>query len=148
MQLYAVSTGSFLSGFWSWAYFAIGTAPGLLSIGGLTALVKGKFKERFFKVAGLAVIFFALFNLSNGYTLASLGGGNFSDTNSGVTGDPNVTLENGVQIVSMVEGNEGYSPNKFSIKKGVPVKWINWCPGAFVFVLALLLFLSIKSEPF
>jgi len=124
MQLYAVSTGNFLSGALIMGLFAIGTAPGLLSIGGLTALVKGKFKERFFKVAGLAVIFFALFNLSNGYTLASLGGGNFSDTNSGVAGDPNVTLENGVQIVHMVEGNSGYSPNSFSIKKGVPVKWI------------------------
>jgi Uncharacterized conserved protein len=124
MQLYAVSTGNFWSGALIMSLFAIGTAPGLLSIGGLTALVKGKFKERFFKIAGLAVIFFALFNLSNGYTLAGLSGGSFSNTSLGVVSDPNVTLENGVQIVHMVEGNEGYSPNKFSIKKGVPVKWI------------------------
>lgn len=127
MQLYAVSTGSFWSGAIIMGLFALGTAPGLLSVGGLTSLVRGKFKERFFKVAGLAVIFFALFNLNNGYTLASLSIGGFgggSTTNTKIVKDPNVTLENGVQVVRMVEGNNGYSPNKFSIKKGVPVKWI------------------------
>lgn len=127
MQLYAISTGSFSSGAFVMGMFALGTAPGLLSIGGVTSLVHGTFKERFFKVAGLAVIFFALFNLNNGYTLASL---NFSSLNFGSsrvqeqTSDPNVTLEGGVQVVRMVESGRGYSPNSFSIKKGVPVKWI------------------------
>lgn len=126
MQLYAVSTGSFSLGALTMGLFALGTAPGLLSIGGVTSLVRGNFKERFFKVAGLAVIFFGLFNLNNGYTLASL---NFSDFNakSGqgiIANDPNVIMVNGVQVVRMTENNEGYSPNKFSIKKGVPVKWV------------------------
>ena len=127
MQLYAVSTGSFWSGAIVMGLFAIGTAPGLLSIGGLTALVRGSFKDRFFKVAGLAVIIFALFNLSNAYTLASLSVGGFAGKNSDTTNtvkDPNVVMENGVQVVRMVEHNTGYAPNKFSIKKGVPVKWI------------------------
>jgi sulfite exporter TauE/SafE/plastocyanin domain-containing protein/copper chaperone CopZ len=127
MQLYAVSTGSFWSGALVMGLFALGTAPGLLSIGGLTSLVRGNFKERFFKVAGLAVIFFALFNLNNGYTLASLSIGSFGGsetTKTKIVKDPNVTMEDGVQIVRMIEGNNGYSPNKFSIKKGVPVKWI------------------------
>lgn len=126
MQLYAVSTGSFSLGALTMGLFALGTAPGLLSIGGVTSLVKGNFKERFFKVAGLAVIFFGLFNLNNGYTLASLNFGNFN-FGSGqeiAINDPNVTMENGVQVVRMTENNGGYSPNKFSIKKGVPVKWI------------------------
>jgi len=126
MQLYAVSTGSFSFGALTLGLFALGTAPGLLSVGGVTSLVRGNFKERFFKVAGLAVILFGLFNLNNGYALASL---SFSDYSFGsgqeiVVNDPNVTLENGVQIVRMIENNEGYSPNKFSIRKGVPVRWI------------------------
>lgn len=126
MQLYAISTGNFGLGALTMGLFALGTAPGLLSVGGVTSLVRGNFKERFFKVAGLAVIFFGLFNLNNGYTLASL---NFDGFGAGavkeiVVNDPNVTLENGVQIVRMVENNGGYSPNKFSIKKGVPVKWV------------------------
>jgi sulfite exporter TauE/SafE/plastocyanin domain-containing protein/copper chaperone CopZ len=127
MQLYAISTGSFASGAFVMGMFALGTAPGLLSIGGVTSLVRGSFKERFFKVAGVAVIFFGLFNLNNGYTLANLNFSGFSSNNSSqetAVNDPNVTLENGVQVVRMTESNSGYSPNKFSIKKGVPVKFI------------------------
>jgi len=126
MQLYAVSTGNFALGAITMGLFALGTAPGLLSIGGVTSMISGGFRERFFKVAGLAVIFFGLFNINNGYTLA---GFNFADlgNSSGqaiTANDPNVTIENGVQIVKMTEDNDGYSPNKFSIKKGVPVKWV------------------------
>ena len=129
MQLYAVSTGSIGHGALIMGLFALGTAPGLLSIGGVTALIHGAFKERFFKAAGLAVIFFAIFNFNNAYTLASLSLGNFVASpvearDNNVSIDPNVSLENGVQVVHMVEYNRGYSPNKFSIKKGVPVKWI------------------------
>lgn len=127
MQLYAISTGNFGFGALVMGLFALGTAPGLLSIGGVTSLVRGSFKTKFFKFAGLAVIFFALFNLNNGYTLASLSlggsGGNVSNQEVTVS-DPNVTLENGVQVVRMIESNSGYSPRSFSIKKGIPVKWV------------------------
>ncbi|MEK7067922.1 MAG: cupredoxin domain-containing protein, partial [Patescibacteria group bacterium] len=33
-------------------------------------------------------------------------------------------IENGQQIVRMAETNSGYSPNEFTIKKGVPVRWV------------------------
>lgn len=126
MQLYAISTGSFTFGAITMGLFALGTAPGLLSIGGVTSVVSGGFKEKFFKVAGLAVIFFGLFNINNGYTLAGLDFGNSSGEKgqAAITNDPNVIQENGVQIVEMTEDNNGYTPNKFSIKKGVPVRWI------------------------
>ena len=45
--------------------------------------------------------------------------------------DPNVTLENGVQIVKMTQTSSGYSPNSFTIKKGIPVKWIVTSEDAF-----------------
>jgi sulfite exporter TauE/SafE len=127
MQLYAISTGNFFFGALVMGLFALGTAPGLLSVGGVTSLVRGSFKGRFFKVAGLAVLFFALFNLNNGYTLAGLnigGYGNGSSVSGAAVNDPNVTMENGVQVVHMTESNSGYSPNKFSIKKGIKVRWI------------------------
>jgi len=127
MQLYAISSGNFVFGALVMGLFALGTAPGLLSIGGITSLVRGKFKEGFFKAAGLAVIVFALLNLSNGFTLTSLSVGNLSvdkASQKNIIIDPNVTLENGVQVVRMTETNNGYSPNKFAIKKGVLVKWI------------------------
>ncbi|MEK9186503.1 MAG: sulfite exporter TauE/SafE family protein, partial [Patescibacteria group bacterium] len=48
MQLYAVSTGSFWQGAAIMGLFAIGTAPGLLGIGGLTSVFKGRKARVFF----------------------------------------------------------------------------------------------------
>ena len=42
MQMYAIGTGSFWMGMAVMALFAIGTLPGLLSIGSLTSIFKGK----------------------------------------------------------------------------------------------------------
>lgn len=126
MQLYAISTGSFTKGALIMGIFALGTAPGLLGIGGLTSVIKGIFAKRFFKFAGILVIFLAFFNISNGYSLAGWqlpsGGGQTAGTD--IKSDPNVTMENGVQVVRMKEVSSGYAPNKFTIKKGVPVKWV------------------------
>jgi sulfite exporter TauE/SafE/copper chaperone CopZ len=125
MQVYAVSTGSFWGGVTVMTLFALGTMPGLLGIGGLTSVVKGVLARRFFKLAGLAVIIFAVFNMANGFGLAGF------DLSLGQTAkgsvevnDPNVTLVNGVQVVKMKETARGYEPNSFTVKKGVPVKWV------------------------
>jgi sulfite exporter TauE/SafE/plastocyanin domain-containing protein len=128
MQLYAISTGSFSRGFLIMGLFALGTAPGLLGVGGLTSVIKGIFAKRFFKFAGILVVLLAFFNIANGYNLTGWQLGSVfsaSSTPAAKTiNDPNVKLENGVQIVSMKEISSGYSPNKFTIKKGVPVKWV------------------------
>lgn len=69
MQLYAMSTGSIMTGALVMGLFAIGTAPGLLGVGGLASVVKGGFAQKFFKFAGVAVMVLAFINISNGYTL-------------------------------------------------------------------------------
>lgn len=129
MQLYAMSTGSALTGALTMGVFAIGTAPGLLGVGGLTAAVKGGAARLFFKTAGVVVILLALFNVSNGLNLLGisptvLGAFATSASTGNDNTDPNVTIEDGVQVVRMNQMSGGYSPNKFTIKKGMPVKWI------------------------
>lgn len=127
MQLYAMSTGNFLSGALIMGIFALGTAPGLLGIGGLTSAVRGAFAKKFFKFAGLVVISLAIFNISNGFNLtgisAKLSAININNSQNN-EGDSTVRIENGIQIVNMTQTSSGYSPNKFTIKKGIPVKWI------------------------
>lgn len=125
MQLYAMSTGSFLSGALIMSVFALGTAPGLLGIGGLTSAIRGGFARAFYKFAGVLVISLSFFNIANGYnltgwTLPSIDVGKTTTTIQ----DPNVTIENGVQMVRMTQTSYGYSPNQFTIRKGIPVKWI------------------------
>ena len=126
MQLFAIASGSFWIGSLTMGVFALGTAPGLLGIGGLTSVVKGAFANVFFKFAGIIVIMLALFNISNGLNLTGFSfpsslASNQSNSNSV---DPNVVLENGVQVVRMNQTSSGYEPNSFTVKKGIPVKWI------------------------
>ncbi len=138
MQLFAISTGNFTSGALIMGVFALGTAPGLLGVGAVASTVRGIFAKRFFKFAGILVVILALVNFINGYNLtgwrglavtsnqsnsASFGRDGQSVTSNQVV-DPNVKDEDGVQVVNMVESGNGYAPNKFTIKKGVPVRWV------------------------
>lgn len=69
MQLYTISTGSWSNGAIIMGMFALGTAPGLLGIGGLTSVVKGAFAQRFFRIVGVVVIMMAFVNFNNAYNL-------------------------------------------------------------------------------
>lgn len=66
MQLYTLSTGSFLTGALTMLTFALGTLPvlGLISFSSFS-IEHSTRKGLFFKTAGLIVIFFAIFNLYN-----------------------------------------------------------------------------------
>lgn len=128
MQLFAMSTGSPVTGALTMGVFALGTAPGLLGVGGLTSVIKGNAARLFFKTAGVVVILLALFNVSNGLNLLGINpkvlGMFTTNASANNAADPNVKLVNGVQEVRMTQDSSGYSPNKFTIKKGTPVRWI------------------------
>jgi uncharacterized protein len=115
MQLYAVSTGSFIHGALIMFLFALGTAPGLLGIGGLTSVFKGRKSKIFFMTAGLAVIVLGWVNIANGSRLLSDPVQNSNDP---------VVQTGAEQIVRMTQNFDGYSPNAFTVEKGRPVKWI------------------------
>jgi len=127
MQVLAIGYGNFLVSGLVMAVFALGTAPGLLSLGGVVAIKKKKGQALFYKVVGLALIVFAVFNLVNAYNLSGLEGrlsSGLSSTDTYNTDDPAVKVVNGVQIVTMEENNRGYSPSSFIIKKSLPVRWV------------------------
>ena len=71
MQVYAVSTGSLVTGGLTMFFFALGTLPvlGLLSFTSFAIRARGQ--SVFFKSVGLLVILFAAFNVANG--LAAIG---------------------------------------------------------------------------
>jgi sulfite exporter TauE/SafE/copper chaperone CopZ len=115
MQIYAVSTGSFVGGALVMFLFALGTSVGLISVGGLSSFFKGRKAKIFFVTAGLAVIIFGSYNILNGSRLFSF---NKQVDNS------DVVTTNEVQEIRMEQGSRGYTPNQFTIKKGVKVRWI------------------------
>lgn len=67
MQVYALGTGSFMTGAMTMFVFALGTLPVLALLSFSSVSIAGSKKAGvFFKVAGLIVIMFALFNIING----------------------------------------------------------------------------------
>ncbi len=66
MQLYALTTGSFITGALLMGSFALGTLPVLALLSFSSAAIHKKMQSSiFFKSAGLVVIFFAMFTLFN-----------------------------------------------------------------------------------
>jgi len=107
--------------------FALGTAPGLLGIGGLTSVIKGVFAQKFFKFAGVVVIALSLFNANNGLNLIGVNPTSILENGANVlaaTNDTGAEMQGNTQVVRMNQTASGYEPNSFTISKGVPVKWI------------------------
>lgn len=73
MQIYTLSTGSFLAGGLTMLVFALGTLPILALVSFSSFSVRHSSKKGiFFKTAGLIVILFALFNLTNSLAAAGV----------------------------------------------------------------------------
>jgi len=73
MQLYALSTGNFITGAMIMFIFALGTLPVLALLSFTSLGIHDKVKSGiFFKTAGLIVIFFAIFNLINSFVVIGL----------------------------------------------------------------------------
>ncbi len=73
MQIYTLTTGSFMSGALTMFVYALGTLPvlAILSFSSLTIHTKAR-SSIFFKTSGLVVIFFGLFNLYSSLVVASI----------------------------------------------------------------------------
>src|SRR3989344_3703441 len=73
MQIYTLSTGSFLSGAITMSAFALGTLPVLSAVSFSSLRIHNKsYAGIFFKTAGLVVILFALYNLMNSLVVIGL----------------------------------------------------------------------------
>lgn len=117
MQLVAIASGDFLIGAVVMGLFAIGTAPGLLSVGGLVSVIKGSFAKKFFRFAGVLVVLLALYNITNGFNLM---GYNFSlgfsqQGNSGVESKDAIILKT---TFNPLGGSQDISPKVFNVETG------------------------------
>lgn len=72
MQLYTLTTGSYLEGALTMFVFALGTLPVLALLSFSALSIKKMQTGVFYKTAGLIVIFFGLFNLMNSLAAAGL----------------------------------------------------------------------------
>lgn len=119
MQLAAVASGSFWTGGMIMLAFAIGTFPALFSLGFGSSLIQNRDFGLLKKIIGVIILLFGLYSFNSGIILSGgslnlFSGGNASESTQLHKGEP--------QVVQM-KIDWVFSPNKFEIKKGIPVRW-------------------------
>ena len=119
MQVYALSTGSFLTGSLSMLLFGLGTVPLMLSIGFIYNLVKGKGKIILNKIALILILILSIVMLNRGLLALNIDitrlFNNYSDFTASI-------IKDNYQVI---EFNLSYnSYEDIIVQKGIPVKMI------------------------
>ena len=130
-QSMALLSGSALQGSLIMLFFALGTLPMLIAIGISSAkfLTKQHLAATFLKVAGVIVLFFAFYNINNQMVVLNAASvadvvGSSRTASSSVTDTPGLPpIVDGKQVIKMEASADGYSPDKFRVRVGVPVRW-------------------------
>lgn len=120
MQLFAISSGSFLTGALTLFLFALGTTPVLFGLGVTTTKFKNMNTVVLQKAIGFIVLFFAFYTLSSGLAIKGI---DINFWNTGGSSEQAISQGN-EQIVNMAVTYRGYSPSTIRLEKGLPVKWV------------------------
>uniref|UniRef100_UPI002628D825 urease accessory protein UreH domain-containing protein n=1 Tax=Oceanispirochaeta sp. TaxID=2035350 RepID=UPI002628D825 len=121
VQIYALGTGSALSGALSMFLFSLGTVPLMLGFGSLSTLMPRHTHGRILKVSALLVLLLGggmvLRGMSlNGISLAAAGSFNGSSENVRIA-----EIVEGKQYVKTIMHEDEYEP--FIVQAGIPVVW-------------------------
>jgi len=119
MQLYALASGSVVTGALSLFFYALGTAPLMFGLGNIISLISNKFMKKAMKISAIIVALLALIMLWRGIVTI-----NANSSASASNGNSDVQTVNGYQVVNMAVTYSGYQPDTITIKKGIPVRWV------------------------
>lgn len=135
MAVVALSSSSMIQGALTMGAFVLGTVPLFYLIGIGTSRLSEVWKRDFLRLASYLLIFMAASSFNgilqvtdSPYSIQRLGPQIVRllppyDNSVGVlTPDPSVSIENGVQKVTLTVSNGGYSPRYFRVQSGVPVQ--------------------------
>ncbi|MGZ4999922.1 MAG: urease accessory protein UreH domain-containing protein [Methylomonas sp.] len=128
MYVLAAGTGSWSQGAAILFFFGIGTLPLLLGFGFLTSLLSANLTPKLLKASGVIVMALGVIMLNRG--LAVTGSGvDFNTLIARVSQQLSPpTAESPVcdteQTIHMDVVKTGFKPNKFTLRKGIPVKWV------------------------
>ncbi|MBU1132057.1 sulfite exporter TauE/SafE family protein [Patescibacteria group bacterium] len=126
-------------------FFVLGTSPALLLVG-LTSVKffeKKSLARKFTKVAGIIVLFFALYNINMQLTVLDWPNWNSSPAENNIeikntNADKSLApIVNGKQLIQMSVADE-FFPNHFKVRAGIPVVWeiqdagFSGCTGAII----------------
>jgi sulfite exporter TauE/SafE len=126
MQIYALSTGSPLTGALSMLLFSLGTVPLMFGRGAISSVLGKKFTSKVVMVGASLVIILGLSMFSQGWSLSGLSldftsGAAVAGERAGAANAADVVIADGYQIV-----NSTLRPGRYpeiTVQAGTPVKW-------------------------
>ena len=139
IYIMAAGTGSAIEGAKMLFVFGLGTLPVMIGFGFIASAISSKATRTLLKVSGAIIIILGILMLNNGLALSGSGYDlksiseklTLSNSNSNgktYTNTPNANnvaiQKEGYQEIRMDVTAKGWSPDKFILKKGVPVHWI------------------------
>ncbi|RYU57035.1 sulfite exporter TauE/SafE family protein [Methylolobus aquaticus] len=128
MYVMAAGTGSAFDGAATLFFFGLGTLPLLLGFGFLASLLSTNLTPKLLKASGVIVVVLGAVMLNRGLALAGSGmafdalAARVSQMLAPVAAD--TALSETEQMIRMEVLVGRYSPNQFTLRKGVPVKWV------------------------
>ncbi|MGZ8972591.1 urease accessory protein UreH domain-containing protein [Methylomagnum sp.] len=130
MYVMAAGTGSLTEGAVLLLVFGLGTLPLMLGFGLLAGAISGRITHGLLKVSALLVVALGLIMLNRGLLLSGSG---YDFRSLGALAAmrweqarENITLPawGDRQTIRMAVTGQGYAPNRFVLKQGVPVEWL------------------------
>ena len=124
MLIYAAATGSAIQGGLSLLTFGLGTIPLMFGFGNALSFLTHNSIGKIMKISAVVVMALGLVTLSRGLTLSgyTLPSSNILDPVKNPTTGL-VTATDNLQEINMTVNQNGWNPDAFILKKGVPVKW-------------------------
>ena len=132
MEAFAISSGNPFLGATIMGVFTLGTIPLFFGLGFLTTTLGDTFRTRFFKLAGVLILYLGIttFNSSlilagSPITLATIREAIpiYIDLSGGATAaESNVRVENGVQVADIQVFPTSYTPNRIQVQSDIPVR--------------------------
>jgi len=126
MELYAAGTGSVLLGATALLVFGLGTLPIMNGFGAVLSVLSTNFTSKILRVSAMIVVILGVVMISRGATLSGVGL-NINSVSAALipgSGQNTANLSENLQQISMDVDANGWSPDRFVLKKGVPVKWV------------------------
>lgn len=120
-QAYALSIGNPLLSSQIMVAFALGTIPSLIFIALLSNIRHTTVYQYFLKVVGVVIIAVGISYVWS--TLSLHGLTPFTSQSTETFAGETAEFVDGKQVVKMTATSLGYSPNKFIVRKNIPVRW-------------------------
>jgi sulfite exporter TauE/SafE/copper chaperone CopZ len=131
IYIMAAGTGSMIEGAKLLFIFGIGTLPAIIGFGYFASFISNKATQKILKASSIIIIILGVIMINNGFVLTGTGYDVGSITTKNIQGNnldsqlENVAVQkDGYQEIKMDVLSSGWGPDKFVLKKGVPLRWI------------------------